>query len=323
MISIIVPVYNVEKYLDKCVESLVRQTYWDIEILLVDDGSPDNCPALCDIWAKKDSRIKVIHKENGGLSSARNAGLDAATGTYIAFVDSDDWVDANTFEVAHHMITSGEYDVASFGMLTEFGTETMQTIRTYATESCNQQKFFHMMLTDEYVYGYACNKLFPKALIGELRFDETLLSCEDFYFCAKYAAKCKAAICTKAAFYHYRQRADSMTGEYHYSQRKLSVIKAYENIMPIYTACDPEDSYLMEKNYLKINLNVLGRMRLSKVQDEAVAQQLRDAIERYYPIVMGNPNNSLSTKLNIAVTKRFPAALLRFKRLILLRKRGL
>ena len=92
-ISFILPVYKVEKYLDECVESIVSQTYRDIEVVLVDDGSPDNCPVLCDQWAKKDQRIKVVHKPNGGLSDARNAGLDNATGDYVIFVDSDDfWV---------------------------------------------------------------------------------------------------------------------------------------------------------------------------------------------------------------------------------------
>lgn len=90
MISVIIPVYKVEQYLDECVESVVRQTYTDLEVILVDDGSPDGCPALCDRWAKKDSRIKVVHKKNGGLSSARNAGLAVARGEYIGFVDSDD-----------------------------------------------------------------------------------------------------------------------------------------------------------------------------------------------------------------------------------------
>ncbi|MCH5320896.1 MAG: glycosyltransferase, partial [Eubacterium sp.] len=92
-VSIIVPVYNVEKYLNRCVESIVKQTYTNLEIILVDDGSPDNCPAMCDAWAERDSRIKVIHKENGGVSSARNIGIDNADGDYISFVDSDDYVE--------------------------------------------------------------------------------------------------------------------------------------------------------------------------------------------------------------------------------------
>ena len=93
VVSIIVPVYKVEQYLDRCVQSIVNQTHKNIEIILVDDGSPDNCPAMCDDWAAKDSRIRVIHKENGGLSSARNAGLEMATGAFLQFTDSDDWLE--------------------------------------------------------------------------------------------------------------------------------------------------------------------------------------------------------------------------------------
>ena len=93
LISIIVPVYKVEKYIDRCVESIINQTYKNIEIILVDDGSPDNCPKICDEWAKKDKRIRVIHKENRGVSSARNVGIDVAKGKYIGFVDSDDYIE--------------------------------------------------------------------------------------------------------------------------------------------------------------------------------------------------------------------------------------
>ena len=98
LISVIVPVYNVEKFLVKCVDSILAQTYTNLEIIIVDDGSPDNCPAICDELAKKDSRIKVIHKENGGASSARNAGLDIAKGEYIGFVDGDDYIAKDMYE---------------------------------------------------------------------------------------------------------------------------------------------------------------------------------------------------------------------------------
>lgn len=97
-ISIIVPIYKVEQFIDKCIDSIVNQSYNNLEIILIDDGSPDRCPEICDEWAKKDSRIKVIHKENGGAASARNAGLEIATGDYIGFVDSDDWIDKDMYE---------------------------------------------------------------------------------------------------------------------------------------------------------------------------------------------------------------------------------
>ena len=99
LISVIVPVYQVEKYLRKSIDSLLNQTYQNLEIILVDDGSPDNCPEMCDKWAQYDPRIRVIHQENGGASSARNAGLDIATGEYIGFVDSDDYIDEKMYEI--------------------------------------------------------------------------------------------------------------------------------------------------------------------------------------------------------------------------------
>ena len=98
MISVIVPIYKVEKYLDECVTSIIKQTFRDLEIILVYDGSPDHCPQMCDEWAKRDNRIKVVHKKNGGLSSARNAGLKVENGEYIGFVDSDDYLDATMYE---------------------------------------------------------------------------------------------------------------------------------------------------------------------------------------------------------------------------------
>ena len=99
LISVIIPIYKVEEFLDKCISSVVNQTYYDLEIILVDDGSPDNCPIMCDKWAERDERIKVIHKVNGGLSDARNAGIQIAKGDFIAFVDSDDWIAPNMYQM--------------------------------------------------------------------------------------------------------------------------------------------------------------------------------------------------------------------------------
>ena len=111
-ISVIVPVYQVEETLDKCVESIIGQTYKNLEIILVDDGSPDNCPAICDSWAEKDSRIRVIHKENGGLCSARNAGMDIAAGDYLGFVDSDDCIEPDMYQLLVENAASTQADIS-------------------------------------------------------------------------------------------------------------------------------------------------------------------------------------------------------------------
>lgn len=118
-VSIIVPIYNVEKFLDRCIQSLVNQTLNDIEIILVDDGSPDNCPKMCDEYAQKDSRIKVIHKKNAGLGYARNSGLEIATGEYVAFVDSDDYVDTTIYEKLYNETICFKYDIVYCGFVVE------------------------------------------------------------------------------------------------------------------------------------------------------------------------------------------------------------
>ena len=119
-ISVIIPIYKAEKFLDKCIGSVVGQTYENLEIILVDDGSPDNCPAICDSWAEKDRRIKVVHKENGGLSSARNAGLDVVTGEYFGFIDSDDWIEKDFFEFLITNALKENADISRCGLYLDY-----------------------------------------------------------------------------------------------------------------------------------------------------------------------------------------------------------
>lgn len=115
VVSVVLPIYNVEKYLNRCVKSVINQSYKNLEIILVDDGSPDNCPVLCDEWAKKDNRIKVVHKKNAGLGYARNTGIENATGEYICFFDSDDYIALDTIEKAYNLATQEKSDMVVFG----------------------------------------------------------------------------------------------------------------------------------------------------------------------------------------------------------------
>lgn len=159
LFSVIVPVYNVEKYLKQCVESIVNQTYKNIEIILVDDGSPDNCPKMCDEWAQKDARIKVVHKKNAGSSSARNAGLNIATGDYIIFIDSDDFYNsAETFTTLNNKIEKTQADIVVFGC-TDWNMLTNKTVVSRTgydldlIDEGDKEKTLHYLLSQKMIPG--------------------------------------------------------------------------------------------------------------------------------------------------------------------------
>ncbi len=182
LISIIVPVYNVEQYLDKCVESIVNQTYTNLEIILVDDGSSDSSPALCDKWEKSDKRVIVIHKHNGGVSSARNAALDVSRGDYIGFVDSDDYLEPDMYENLLDSIKQNKSDVAVCGFKYK---DNCFSFKNNAVISSPEAKIMLFNNRDFPAFeGYSCNKLYSAKIIqsNKIRFNEKYLICEDTLF---------------------------------------------------------------------------------------------------------------------------------------------
>lgn len=213
-ISIIVPVYKVERYLDECVTSIVRQTYMNLEIILVDDGSPDKCPQLCDDWAARDPRIRVIHKVNGGLSDARNAGLDVACGEYIMFVDSDDFLDSSIVEDLYDIMLKTNADVACGGIYrykngrcVEIYNEIIQADKVTYTgiEQLNN------MLNAKVDCG-SWGKLYKSNIIGTHRFIKNRYN-EDVIFLFSLYPKCSKVVCTCKRYYYYRETEGSVTGE--------------------------------------------------------------------------------------------------------------
>ncbi|MCR5206958.1 MAG: glycosyltransferase [Eubacterium sp.] len=212
LISVIVPVYNVSKYLDRCVESIVNQTYKNLEIILVDDGSPDNCPAICDEWAQKDSRIQVIHKENGGVSSARNAGLDAANGVYIAFVDSDDYISSEMYQILVKLVVAENADVGSCNIALR---EENGEIRPSVHFGDKTVEGGDNIVKDYLTYGLCDpgvpNKLYSSRIIpASLRFDENRKIGEDYLF-NYYVFKLAEKVCTISTelYYYCFERDDS------------------------------------------------------------------------------------------------------------------
>ena len=322
-ISVIVPIFKVEQYLENCINSIINQTYENLEIILVDDGSPDNCGAICDEFAVKDNRIKVIHKENGGISSARNAGLDIATGDLIAFIDSDDWIEPEMLTVLERILSENNADFSVCGMIADFGVAVIKNKSSVSNVvKVDKPEIFNLILNAPNFYGYAWNKLYRREIIGDLRFDESLMYCEDLDFCVRLAEKCNFAVFTKEKFYHYMQHSASMTGETGFTPRKLSVLKAYENILPYYEKYNPENLSIIRKNYLKIAINIKGRMLHNKVKDTEIANRIQKVINENLKLVLSDKKIKFSTKINIFISNKFPGIILYIKQKLLKLRRG-
>lgn len=212
LISVIVPVYKVESYLRKCVESIQAQTYRNLEIILVDDGSPDACGAICDELAAQDSRIRVIHKENGGLSSARNAGLEIARGEYIGFVDSDDWLEPETYEWMLDMalsedvrlVCAGRYDCSSWSGTRQVG------LCPRKREVISGQELARRIFRWEHVDSAAWDKLYHRSLFREIRYPLGVVS-EDVPTTYRIALEAGRVGMLDQPVYNYFHRPGSIT----------------------------------------------------------------------------------------------------------------
>lgn len=234
-ISVVVPIYNIDQYVGLCIESLMRQTYRNLEIILVDDGSTDRSPAICDLYASKDDRIKVIHKPNGGLVSARKAGVAVASGTYIGHVDGDDWVEADYYETLHRAAQRSKADIVCAGFSKDLFSQQFKRVNSvldglYEGESL--EKLYEHMLTYDHnftigVTTYVWNKLFRAEIAKNIqqRIDNRISLGEDA--AVTYAALLEASrvyICDNSS-YHYRQREGSMLRFYASIDSELQKIR--------------------------------------------------------------------------------------------------
>lgn len=225
LISVIVPVYKVEQYLEKCIDSIINQTYKNLEIILVDDGSPDNCGKICDDYAEKDSRIKVVHKENGGLSDARNAGYEFVNGEYISFIDSDDYIATDFYEILVNTMVKENSDIVECGVVKFCENEDIKTenknpvVRSFDTvealESLVEEKDFHQ---------HVWNKLYKTELVMDVKFEKGKLN-EDEFWTYQIFGKAKKVSRISVGLYYYLQRGGSIMGN-SYNLRRLDALEA-------------------------------------------------------------------------------------------------
>ena len=311
MVTVIVPVYNVIDYLDRALESIVNQTHDDLEIILVDDGSTDGSGARCDEWAKKDSRIKVIHKKNGGLSSARNAGLDIAAGDFISFPDSDDYIDKDYFEKMLAEMDDPEVTMVCCGMIATSitGEETIQSSekRIVFSKEGALEDIFRYRLN---VRPSACNKLYRATLFKNRRFNENVVQ-EDTESMPRIIDSGGKVAVINDTFYHYIKRADSISTKSKFDMRSYRFLECfseyekmchdkYPRLYPIFlfyamkgtfgmllSLVKSEDSGKYWTKELRLRVGVIGYYFKARKFDENVSEHGHDMLAMTERCIMG------------------------------------
>ena len=225
-ISVIVPVYNVEQYLERCVDSIINQTYTNLEIILVNDGSTDNSGKLCDELAKKDKRIRVIHKENGGLSDARNRGVDEAESDLVGFIDSDDYIDRDMYEILLKNLNNTDADLSMCALYDVYNNTPEAQVTNKETWKLSSEQAIKMVMEAKILSVTAVNKLYRKSLFTDLKFEVGKIA-EDAFIMIKLLDKCEKIVATNEKKYYYVHRENSITTQ-KFSTKFLNVIEAYE-----------------------------------------------------------------------------------------------
>lgn len=295
MVSVIVPVYKAESYIRKCLDSILSQTFINFELLLIDDGSPDDCGKICDEYAKLDDRVRAFHKENGGVSKARNLGLDYAKGEYVCFIDSDDWVDSDMLETLIGWEQKKRTDLLFYGFQYEASTgkpNTMELLRQFSGiyEGINSVVEVCYLLEINELLGWTCNKLFRNSIIQEyhIRFNEEISIQEDHIFTLEYLKYSTCIGVYPYTPYHYRIVQVSLTSKIHpYLMYKKKILLLFQARMDWVAKIEYADvSVHLYRQFATCNFlfELLYYYRISIYQIEKKLEEIkfiREMIRRY------------------------------------------
>lgn len=276
LISVIVPIYNVEKYLRKCIDSIINQTYKNLEIILIDDGSTDNSSSICDEYKKKDNRIVVIHKTNGGLSSARNKGLDISNGELISFVDSDDYIESNMLEClkANMDKYSSDISVCDFYYVKNGNKRKSKTeFKKKEYVSSDKDKFNNIQNEYGPITVYVWNKLFKKEVFNNIRFPEGKIYEDSFVICELLDYSKKVSYILKPLYY-YVYRKDSITNTFNI--KHFDKIDSCNEIIRFFNNKGYYDLAQEEKNK-KMSILIVFLSKIDRYKTKN-----KDIIEKYY-----------------------------------------
>lgn len=287
-ISVIIPVYGVEKYLDRCVSSVVNQSYKDIEIILVDDGSPDNCPKICDEWASRDARIRTVHRENGGLSCARNTGLSVATGDYVTFVDSDDWIVSDTYEYCVSLFNRvADLDVVQFDLVHVYHNNQEILDREENIDVVEGREILNYYLKTSTQNGSysVCRCLFKASTAKRYRFREGKIH-EDIDYKYKVLRDCHKMVVTNQIKYCYWQEGNSTSTGF----LKERDFQLYESAEELYKLTKNETygkiAYYGKVKKARTPFSLLCKMAIWGIGDKKL--QEKEVSERLVKELRGN-----------------------------------
>ena len=281
LITIVIPVYKVEKYLEKSINSVINQTYQNLEIILVDDGSPDNCPQICEKYAKKDNRIKVIHKENGGLSDARNAGIDIAKGKYITFIDSDDYVTDDYVEYMYNLIkqynakmSTCETQVVNIEKDCNIENNFKENI-----EVLSKRDLFYKILFAQKSDVSAYSKLYETSLFDDIRYPKGVVY-EDTATTYKLIEKCEKIATGNKKCYFYCTRPDSISKIKGFNKNELDYIKNTNDMLDYLEKNYPDLKYAINRFDLYANFRILRLLLFTKPRDKKMEKEIFGKIQQ-------------------------------------------
>ena len=293
-ISVIIPIYNVEKYLKRCIESIIKQTYSNLEIILVDDGSPDGCAKICDEYKSRDERIVVIHKKNGGLSDARNAGLKVATGEIISYIDSDDYVDLDMYEKMTKAMEEKNADIVVCGTNIEYEDGHTKVKCEKEEKSFNREEALIELNSFKSFDMAVWNKLYKREVVDKIEFPVGKKS-EDYFVMYQYFARAKKVVIINQAKYHYFQRSNSISRgknvTHDYIEGSKSQKEFFEKNFPDLNYVGNTAyafSYIATYNrYIKNELKMTNEMK----------KEFKKEVRKYLKDINGNSHISRSKKI--------------------------
>lgn len=305
MISVVVPIFNVEKYLTECIESILNQTYKDFELILVNDGSTDNSLKICNEYLKKDERIRVINKENGGLSSARNSGIEVAKGEYIAFIDSDDLINENMFEKMMKIAIEKNADIVQCNYQEFYDESEINSNIDISNEieELNNIEALHKFYENgkSACAVVAWNKIYKTKLFNDVRYPFGRVH-EDVFTTHKLLYKANKIICIKDKFYYYRQRANSITTN-KYNKKRLDILDAIEERANfLKNIVGNEELYNLEiRNYSYNIMLSYSKYKESNPNDEATLKEIKERAKRMFKKFMKCKKISIKRKVKLVL----------------------